>query len=63
MPLRIFNIAMLLGWLLVLVGGVIVHPGWGLAAAGLLLILLTLVSVRLAGGLTPNQPAPKREEA
>lgn len=70
MHIRIFNICLLLGWLLVLVGGVLVHPGWGVAAAGVLLILLTLVAVRIAGGLlmppqqsTPAPPAHNREAA
>jgi hypothetical protein len=67
MQIRIFNFCLLLGWLLVLGGGVLLDPGLGLVAAGLLLIVLTLVAVRIAGGLVaspPKKPDPaKGEEA
>lgn len=46
-----FNAAILVGWVLVLAGGMWIHPGAGLAVGGLLLIVLTLVAVRLGGGL------------
>lgn len=56
-----FNLAMLVGWLLVLVGGMWIHPAAGLAAGGLLLIVLTLVAVRLGGGLFSANPEPRRQ--
>lgn len=57
---RVFNVCLLLGWLLVLVGGIIVHPGWGLAIAGALLIVLTLAAAYLAGW---EQPKPADDKA
>lgn len=65
MSVQSFNLAMFAGWLLVLVGGVCIHPAAGLAVAGLLLIALTLLAVRLGGGLyAPSQRAlrPAAEE-
>jgi len=49
MNVKIFNLCLLLGWLMVLAGGVVIHPGWGIAVAGALLLLLTLASAYLAG--------------
>lgn len=49
MNVKIFNLCLLLGWLMVLAGGVVIHPGWGIAIAGLLLLVLTLASAYLAG--------------
>jgi len=49
MNVKIFNVAMLLGWLMVLAGGVVIHPGWGIAVAGGLLLALSLASAYLAG--------------
>ena len=49
MPIKLFNLCLLLGWLMVLAGGVVIHPGWGIAIAGALLLLLTLASAYLAG--------------
>jgi hypothetical protein len=49
MNVKIFNLCLLLGWLMVLAGGVVIHPGWGIAIAGALLLLLTLASAYLAG--------------
>jgi len=65
MSIRNFNLSLLLGWLLVLAGGVLVHPGWGLAVAGLLLLALTFLCVRIAGGLVApaKRTPPKGEEA
>jgi heme A synthase len=51
MNLNVFNLALLLGWLLVLIGGCLWHPAAGLAVAGLLLIILTIYVARLAGGV------------
>jgi hypothetical protein len=49
MNLHVYNAALLLGWLLVLVGGVLLHPAAGLVAAGLLLLVLVFLTVRLGG--------------
>ncbi len=51
MHVMVFNAALLTAWLLVLVGGVLVHPGWGLVGAGLMLVGLVLACVRIAGGV------------
>lgn len=56
MNLRVFNLSLLVGWLLVLVGGVVVHPGWGLAIAGALLLVLTLAAAYLVGFERPAAP-------
>lgn len=55
MDIKIFNVCLLVGWLMVLAGGMLVSPGWGLAVAGGLLIVLTLLSAYL-GGLSQAQP-------
>ncbi len=49
MDIRIFNVALLIGWLMILAGGVVIHPGWGLAIAGAVLLVLTLASAYIAG--------------
>ena len=49
MNIHVFNAALLIGWLLVLAGGVLLNVGAGLVAAGVLLILLVFVGVRLGG--------------
>lgn len=46
-----FNLGLLAGWLMVLAGGVMLHPAGGLAVAGLLLLVLVFMSARVAGGL------------
>lgn len=51
MNARTFSACLLLGWALATVGGVLIHPGAGLACSGLLLIALALLSARMAGGL------------
>lgn len=55
MNLKIFNICLFLGWLMVLAGGVVINPGWGIAIAGALLMGLTLAAAYIAG---LDQPAP-----
>lgn len=60
---RIFNVCMLLGWLMVLAGGVLIHPGWGLAISGGLLIGLTLASAYIAGWEQPKPPAADKGES
>lgn len=54
MSLNAFNIALALGWLLVLIGGCLVHVGAGLALGGLLLIGLTFVVARIGGIYAPT---------
>lgn len=56
---RVFNICLLVGWLLVLVGGILIHPGWGIAIAGAVLIVLTLAAAYLAGW---EQPKSARDQ-
>lgn len=51
MHVRVFNGCLLLGWLLVTAGGILLSPGAGLAASGVLLILLALLGARISGGL------------
>lgn len=51
MDIRVFNACLLIGWLLVLVGGVLIHPGAGLLTAGLLMLVLVFVTARQAGGI------------
>lgn len=57
MNIRVFNVCLLLGWILVLVGGIVIHPGWGLAIAGALLIALTLAAAYIAGWEPSKPPA------
>ena len=49
MRAALFNLTLLSGWLLVLIGAVMINPGAGLAAAGLLLIALVFAVARIAG--------------
>lgn len=49
MNLIVFNVALLIGWLMVLIGCCMLHLAAGLAASGLLLIVLTIYMLRLAG--------------
>lgn len=53
MSLNVFNIALALGWLLVLVGGCLVHLGAGLAVGGLLLLGMTFAVARMGGIYAP----------
>ena len=59
MDLRVLNVCLLLGWLMVTAGGVLAHPGWGIAIGGLTLIVLTIVMAIMGGVFQPR--APKRE--
>lgn len=63
MNIKTFNVCLLLGWLMVLAGGVVIHPGWGLAIAGALLIFLTLAAAYIAGWERPKAAADKGESA
>lgn len=60
MHIHAFNASLLIGWLLVLAGGLLCNPGIGLAVGGLLLIGLVLLSAHIAGGI--YVPDPKRRE-
>lgn len=63
MNIRVFNVCLLLGWILVLAGGIVIHPGWGLAVAGGLLIVLTLAAAYVAGWEpTPAKPKAGEDE-
>lgn len=64
MNVKVFNVCLLLGWLMVLAGGVVIHPGWGIAIAGGLMIALVLASAYIAGGLydQPKKPAAGAEQ-
>lgn len=54
---RLFNVCLLIGWLMVLAGGIVIHPGWGIAIAGALLIVLTMAAAYLAGWDVPKHGA------
>lgn len=55
MNIRIFNICLLLGWLMVTGGtSLAVSPGWGLVTGGALLLVLTLAAAYLAGWEQPK---------
>jgi hypothetical protein len=45
----VFNLSMLIGWGMVLAGGWMLNPAWGLVGAGSLLIVLTAFAARLGG--------------
>lgn len=49
MNITIFNTCLLIGWLMLTVGGCMVHVGWGLVGGGVALLVLTFVSAWLAG--------------
>lgn len=49
MTLKAFNLAILLGWLLVTIGGCLLNIGAGLVAGGLLLLAITFAVARMAG--------------
>ncbi|HDR9185276.1 TPA: hypothetical protein QDB06_005917 [Burkholderia vietnamiensis] len=55
MNANIFNACLLIGWLLALAGGIWLNPGVGLAAGGLLLIVIAFVVARVAGIYVPQK--------
>lgn len=54
MNARLFNLTLLLGWLLVLAGGMLINLGAGLAVGGALLIALAFSIARIAGIYMPT---------
>lgn len=60
MNAHLFNACLLIGWLLVLAGGCLVHVGYGLVFAGLLLLVVVLFVSRMAGVYLPGGK-PDRE--
>lgn len=54
MHIHIFNACLAVGWIMALIGGVLLNVGLGLAAGGLLLIVLAFVSARLGGIYAPK---------
>lgn len=55
MNAHIFNICLLVGWLLALAGGALLNLGAGLIFAGLLLLAIVLVVTRMVGIYVPNR--------
>jgi hypothetical protein len=51
----VFNLCMLIGWLMVLVGGYMISPAWGILGAGAVLIAFTFVWALLAGVQNPSR--------
>lgn len=49
MNIKLFNVCLLLGWLMVLAGGIVINPGWGIAIAGGLMICLVLATAYIGG--------------
>ena len=49
MSLATFNAGLLIGWLLILVGGITVNLGAGLIFAGIVLIVMVIVVSRIGG--------------
>ncbi|MBN3789711.1 hypothetical protein [Burkholderia sp. Ac-20353] len=63
MNIKIFNVCLLLGWLMVLAGGVIVNPGWGVAIAGALMVFMTLAAAYISGWARPANRKANQSEA
>jgi hypothetical protein len=60
MSVLVFNVCILIGWLMFAIGGVWAYgPAW-IAASGVFLVILTFLSLWLAGGLIG--PKPKEED-
>lgn len=49
MYVTVFNASLIIGWLVFSGGAVMVHPGFGMAASGLMLVFLTLLVARMVG--------------
>jgi hypothetical protein len=54
MNARIFNVAMLIGWLMAVAGGCLASLAYGLIGGGLLLLALTLLGARMGGVYMPK---------
>ena len=54
MNLLFFNIAIAIGWLMVLAGACLLNVPAGLIVAGLLLLALTFAGARMAGVYVPR---------
>jgi hypothetical protein len=54
MNARIFNAALLIGWLMATAGGCLASLRFGLIFGGLLLLLLTLLTARMGGIYMPK---------
>ncbi|MGR3905831.1 hypothetical protein Q3A80_02210 [Burkholderia sp. SR8] len=63
MNIKIFNVCLVLGWLMVLAGGVIVNPGWGIAIAGGAMVFMTLAIAYIAGWARPSNRKDNQSEA
>jgi len=62
MDIKLFNICLLLGWLMILAGGVILHPGWGIAVAGAVLLVGTATAAYVFGVEGAKPPAVDPDE-
>lgn len=49
MNIKIFNYCIIAGWLLILVGGMVINVGWGLVGGGLSMIILTILGAKFGG--------------
>lgn len=58
MNIKLWNVCMLLGWLMLLAGGVVIHPGWGIAIAGAVLLVGTAVAGYVFGIVSPESTKP-----
>lgn len=56
MNIKHFNVCMLLGWLLLLAGGIVIDLGWGLATAGGVLMAGSALTAYLGGVYAPDKP-------
>lgn len=54
MNLMFFNIAVAVGWLMVLIGALLVSVAGGLIGGGALLLVLTFAGARMAGVYAPR---------
>lgn len=63
MDIKHFNVCMLLGWLMLLAGGVLIHPGWGLAVAGAVLMAGSALTAYLGGVYAAEKPADGKATA
>ena len=59
MHIYVFNVALLVAWLLVISGGMLISIGAGLIGGGLLLIVLVAWAIKLGGGVYAPEPNRK----